>query len=144
MAVSITLMEAYMIETLRSKGMSPEDLVQAIQTNDIHALLAIDDSFDYTDLIETAKKDLERIQTAIMSGYTIKFVSKNGIKRLLNVKFGLESGKNYDIEGAKFSNIHLEEDAFKTFQTMLSPNWRIEGKRTTHSGITFDIRHQTE
>lgn len=144
MAVSITLMEAYLIETPLSKGMSIESLLDAIQHENITAIIAMDDSLEYGELIEAAKKDPERIQAAIQSGYSIKYVSKYGIERLLKLKFDLESGKDYEIDDNKFSHVPLEENAVSVLETMLSSNWRIVNRAESGLNVRFDIRHVAE
>lgn len=143
MAVSVTLMEAYMIETLLASGMEKADLIHAIKTEDLDAILQVDDSFDYLAFIKEAKDDFERVEQAIQSGYTIKFISVYGIERLLNIKFALESGKDYSLEDHQFHGIKLKQDEFTDFETMLSPNWNITNKKTTNTKVTFDIIHQT-
>lgn len=143
MAVSISLMEAYMIETLLAAGMEKTNLIHAIKNNDIDAILEMDDSFDYLAFIKDVKDNPERIEQAIQFGYTIKYISVYGIERLLKIKFDLESKKDYLIEDNKFINVKLKQEEFAAFETMLSPNWNITNQRKTDSEITFDIVHKT-
>lgn len=143
MTASVTLMEAYMIETLLAAGMSKADLIEAVKTEDIEAILEVDDSYDYLALIHDAKEKPHQIEEAIESGYTIKFISVYGIERLLKIKFGLDSGTDYTMEENSFSNLTLKQDDFLLFEKMLSPNWVIHNKNTTDSAVTFDVIHKT-
>lgn len=143
MAASITLMEAYMIETLLAGGMEKADLIQAIKNGDIDTILDIDDSFDYLAFIKEAEENPDRIEQAIQSGYTIKYISVYGIERLLKIKFNLDSGTDYSIEDNTFLNIILKQEDFTAFETMLSPNWNISHKRAADSEVTFDVVHKT-
>lgn len=144
MAASLTLMEAYMVETLLAAGMTKSELVHAIKTADIDAILEKDDSFDYLKFIQEVKDNPERIEQAILSGYRIKFMSVYGIERILNIKFNLESGKDYTLEEHRFLGIELSPDGFASFENMLSPNWVITNKKENDSNITFDIVHKTQ
>lgn len=128
MTVKITLWESYLIEALRSKGMPTEELLTHIKNQNHEALVAFDDTFDYTELVNIYKNDPDRIEQAIESGYQVKFVTQPGVKRLLNLKFGFEEGTDFKIEGESFVGVNINEEQLVTFKQMLSPNWQIVEK----------------
>lgn len=145
MTVAITLMESYMIETLLAKGMSKSELIANIQNQDSANLNAYDDTFDYAELIAASKKEPKRIEQAIQTGYTIKYISKFGINRLLQLKFGLQEGTDYRMDDAKFFGISLNEEQFNEFTTLLSAHWHIVNQEKNAQGkYQFDILHATE
>ncbi len=143
MAVSITLWEAYLIETPLAKGMSSSTLLGHVKQGNSQAINSFDNTFDYSDLIEAYQKDPEKIEEAIHSGYTIKFVSINGIKRLLHLKFNLEEGKDYAMEDEKLTNILLDEKQFKVFKKILSPNWHVDRTQMEQGYYNVNVAHLT-
>ncbi|SES66016.1 hypothetical protein SAMN05216389_101290 [Oceanobacillus limi] len=144
MTTAISLWETYMIETLIAKGMARETLITTIKNEDVEALNNFDDSFDYADLIEASKKAPGNIEQAIESGYTIKYVSKFGIKRLLGLKFSLQEGTDYQMEDATFYNVRVTEDQLSTLKQMLANHWKVEHVRTDEDDHFVHIIHVTE
>jgi hypothetical protein len=145
MTASISLWEAYLIETLRSKGMSATTLIAYLKKEDSESLNAFDDSYDYTDLINASKKDLANIEQAITSNYTIKYVSVYGIKNLLGLKFDLYEGEDYKMDNTKFYGIQLPSEQIETLETMLTFQWRLVNRQTVEGDlIQVDIVHVAE
>lgn len=143
MAVAITLWEAYLIETPLAKGMSASTLLGYLQKNDSQSIHSFDDTFDYADLISAYKKNPTKIEEAIQSGYTIKFVSIYGIKRLLHLKFGLGEGKDYEMKKDKLIGIPLNEEQLGIFKELLSPNWHVSSKEMGRDSYLVDVLHIT-
>lgn len=142
MTVSITLWEAYLLESLRSKGMDNETILTYIEQQDIQALNEFDKSFDHTDLIMT--ENLATIKQAIFSDYKVKFITVNGLKNLLNMKFGLQAGKDYEVDNSRFSNIPFSNDQLKTVETMISPIWKIMNITHKNDDVLADIIHASD
>lgn len=135
--------EAFMVETLLAKGMSQQTLIQHIQNEDADALNAYDQTFNYSDLIQTAQKAPEILLEAIETGYTIKFVSNFGIKRLLGLKFGFEDGIDYHMSESRFDKLTLTENQLHVFQPMLSPNWKLFSEKNKQDKYEVAIIHAT-
>ncbi|WP_042143636.1 hypothetical protein [Paucisalibacillus sp. EB02] len=145
MTASISLWETYLIETLRSKGMSSANLLEHLKNEDSKGLNELDDSYDYTELISASKKDFSNLEQAITSDYTIKYVSVYGIKNLLGLKFGLHEGQDYQMEDTKFYGVSLPSGQVKTLETMLIHQWRLVNRKTINQDlIQVDIVHKTE
>ncbi|MUK88875.1 hypothetical protein GMD78_10770 [Ornithinibacillus sp. L9] len=144
MTPAISLWESYMVETLLAKGMSSSTLISYLQNEDSKALNDFDDTFDYAELIQASNKANATIIEAIQSDYRIKYVSKFGIKKLLDLKFSLQEGTNYRMEDAKFYDIPLNEDQLETLEKMFEPHWKFINKRQTESGYLVDLLHVTE
>lgn len=125
MTVKISLWEAYLIETLRSNGMPTVELIDHLKQENKQALTAFDDTFDYSELVDIYKEDPNRIEQAINLGYQVKFVTQPGVKRLLQLKFGFEEGKDFNLENNIFVNLRLTEEQLTIFKQILSPNWEI-------------------
>ena len=73
----ISLMDAYMLETLRSKGVTNQEL---LESKDSNAWNEFHPSFDFNDLLDLMEKDPAAFQTIVEDGYQVKFVTLNGLK----------------------------------------------------------------
>lgn len=141
---ALSLWEAYQVETLRSKGLDNDTLLQALKEKDLKALVKVDDSFDYQDLIDAADGNMETFQQAIQSGYTIKYLSIYGIKNLLKLKYDLEAGKDYEMSETRFDGLDLNKDQISEFQTLASSQWRVVEQQDDDGKPTFSIRHNAD
>lgn len=117
--------EAFMVETLLAKGMERQTLINLLKAKDAETLNNFDDTFDYHELITAAETAFDNLTQAVQVGYTIKFVSKFGIKRLLGLKYGLEEGIDYQMADDRFDNLTLTAPQLAEFKAMLSPNWKV-------------------
>lgn len=143
-APALSLWEAYQVETLRSKGLDNDTLLQALKEKDLKTLTATDDSFDYQDLIDAADENTAEIQTAILSGYTIKYLSIYGIKNLLKLKYDLEAGKDYAMSDTRFDDLKLNENQFRELQTLASSQWQVIKQHDDNGKKSFAIRHHAD
>lgn len=141
MTVRISMFEAYLIETIRSKGMDSQQLLDLVKQSDYEQLNQFDDTFDYQILTDAYKDHPEIIEKAITEEYKVKFVTQPGIKRFLGLKFDFEEGKDFQIIDDKFTNIHFTAEQLSQFTTLLSANWKISKKEETEDGKQIvDIR----
>ena len=142
MIPSITLWEAYLIESLRSKGMDNKSLPRFIEKSDIKALNDFDHTFDHTELIVT--NNSTSIKLAIEANYKVKFISINGIKNLMGMKFGLKEGKDFQMTETNFHDVSLSNEQMKILHTMISPLWLMVNVRSELSNNIVDIVHSAE
>lgn len=140
---AITLMEAYLLETPLSKGMSKQELISLIEQGNSEKLNSFDDTFDYANLINAYEKSPSTIKNAINSGYTIKFISINGINRIIQLKFGLKEGIDYELRLDKVIGIPLTKEELSTFKQILSPQWHIITHEKDKDAYEVDVLHQT-
>ncbi|WP_416147273.1 hypothetical protein ACM26V_13705 [Salipaludibacillus sp. HK11] len=125
MTVAISQWDAFMIETLVSKGTSREELLEYVIKEDINTLANIDQSFDYNDLIQSVKKNETVYKIAMLEGYTIKFLTKLGVKKILSLKFNLEEGRDYQLAENNFESLILTNKQLRQLRTLLSTNWTV-------------------
>ena len=76
----ITLMDAYLIETLRSNGVSNDELLNQIGQQDISPWEKVKPNFDFTGLIKLYEQDPKAFASILSDGYTVKFITMNGLK----------------------------------------------------------------
>ncbi|WP_156289475.1 hypothetical protein [Oceanobacillus salinisoli] len=118
----ISLMEAYMIETLRSKGVTDQELIEG---EDISAWNRLHESFDFQDLLRLREKDPIAFQTMVEEGYQVKFVTFNGLKNLLKLKFNKMDEVDYQTTESGIRGLYLNTEERHQLTSLLSKNWTV-------------------
>lgn len=128
---SITLMEAYAIETLRGNGISNDKIIKNIKANDLEEFKAVKENMDFDALVELSKNaDFESI---VNDGYKVKFLTFNGLKNLIKMKFGKFADEDYQVDEFVISGLELDENQQKDLENILSANWTLSSEA---GGIT--------
>lgn len=122
----VTLMEAYMIETLRSKGMSNIELVTELEQKNTNSLKSMDPNYDYTDLITLYERDKKAFTSILTDGYEVKFVTMGGLKGLLELKFGKIATRDYTLTDKGMEHLEIEAEDLQVLNQFLSKNWTIQ------------------
>lgn len=144
MAVAISQMNAFMIEVLRSKGMSNEDIFHNAQQKNYDAFAAVDTTFTYEELVKSVEEQEVELKKAIFNAYTIKFMTIRGVKRILQFKFQLAE-EAYTEENNQFHLVKLLEKDLVELKRILAPNWKIMNEKQLDNGvIEFSILHQID
>lgn len=128
---SITLMEAYAVETLRSNGISNEKIINNVKANDLEEFKAVKENMDFDALV--ALNESADFESIINDGYKVKFLTFNGLKNLIKMKFGKFANEDYQLEEFVISGLELSEQQKKDLENMLSANWTLEDQP---SGVT--------
>ncbi|MFJ5769323.1 hypothetical protein [Psychrobacillus sp. NPDC093180] len=127
----ISLMDAYMIETLRSNGLSNEEMVALLEKKNISDLKQINTKFDFNNLINLYEQDKDTFKSVLQDGYTVKFLTMNGLKNLLQMKFDKDAEKDYEISDTGIQRLEIETHKLPALQQLLSINWIIEEQNDT-------------
>ncbi|WP_442637181.1 hypothetical protein [Rossellomorea marisflavi] len=119
----ITMMDAYAIESLREKGITNEVLLAAAASGDTTRLLEADPEGSFDALLKLGE-DRDALESILNDGYQIKFVTYNGLRNLLRMKFRkpfteLDNG----IEG-----LHLSVEELIQLKKLLSSNWVLKAE----------------
>lgn len=118
----ITLMDAYVIEILRSNGVTNEEIIKATEEKQLDHFKTINENFDYTSLYPL-KEDLTCI---LEKGYQVKFLTMPGLMNLLKMKHNKEKEKDYELQETSLINLSLTREEREAIGKWLSPNWTIE------------------
>lgn len=124
-------MDAYMIETLRSNGLSNEEMVALLEKKNISDLKQLNTKFDFNNLINLYEQDKDTFKSVLQDGYTVKFLTMNGLKNLLQMKFDKASEKDYEISDTGIQRLEIETHQLPALQQLLSINWIIEEQTDT-------------
>lgn len=119
---AITLMEAYMIENLRKKGITDEELVQ-INEALIEAWQVLDERYDYQLLKNIKEQNPATYGAIIRKGYKVKFLTLNGLVNLLELKFNKQREQDFNIHDNGISGLQVNSEEQEHIAQILSANW---------------------
>lgn len=120
---SITLMEAYAIETLRGNGVDNDTIIKNIKNNDLEDFKKIKENMDFDALVDLSKEaDFDSI---VKDGYKVKFLTFNGLKNLIKMKFGKFADEDYQVDEFTISGLELEKPQVEELRNVLSNNWLL-------------------
>lgn len=121
----VTLREAYMIETLRSNGISDGEILTQVQTGETDDWSIFNPDFEFHGLVELNEKDPEAFQSIIKNGYKVKFVTFKGVRTLLKLKFGFEEEQHYELTDKGITGLQVTDAQLAQIRQVLSTNWSI-------------------
>jgi len=124
--MAISMMEAYTIELLKTHPHTFEQIKHLIENDELHRLT---DKYDIdTDRLKTLFDDnaLE-MEQAFAGNYKVKFVTINGLKNLLRMRFQI-SDDQYELlpEGNGLQSLQIDPITEQQIRGMLSSNWKVE------------------
>src|SRR5690625_4713180 len=112
----ITLMEAYLIEILRSNDVSKNDILQAVENKKVTKFQTYHKDFDFTLLYELQKN----LKDILIKGYQVKFLTLSGLKNLLRMKYDIEEGNDYDTKVTRIEKHILTKKEYKDIKKRIS------------------------
>ncbi|AIY09680.1 hypothetical protein ACT3XG_01320 [Paenibacillus polymyxa] len=123
--VRISQWDALMLESLRSLGWSPEELIRRVQQNE----LPTDGQFDYAELATgLAANEPEVFVSAVTDGYQIKYNTIRGIRTWIAVALGGEPELSLE-EGSEAITSELTQAEYDRLEQVLSLGWVIQEVR---------------
>lgn len=140
---TITLMDAYMMETLFSKDIQKEDFLHTMKERKLDKYMYFDDSFDYSELNSSVKDKEDLFEDAIKKNqYTISYLTIGGLKNLLNIKYGFVEEKDYILYDQKLENLTVNHKQLKEITALVKSAWRvIESGKKSDDSMTISISH---
>lgn len=120
---SITLMDAYAIENLRSYGYSNDQILSKVEAKDIEEFKKVKENLDFSLLIDMDESI--GLRTLLEDGYKVKFLTFNGLKNLIKLKFGKVAEEDYKVDEFKLSGLNLDESQALDLANALSANWQM-------------------
>src|SRR5690606_23038127 len=131
--MAISMMEAYMIELLKTHPYTFEQVKHYIENDELHLLT---DTYDINpeSLKILLNENAEEMEQAFAGNYEVKFVTINGLKNLLRMRFQITDDQ-YELlpEGNGLQSLQIDPITEQQIRGMLSSNWKVErnGKQIT-------------
>lgn len=121
MLEKITLMELYLIETLRAEGVTDEEIIRKVKNRQVESFQTYNEDFDFTGLY--ALDEAGKLERILHEGYEVTYLTFTGLENIIMLKFNKQRGKDYNVENYSIKDLHLPEEDAKVLEQMLSPNW---------------------
>lgn len=121
---AISQMEMYIIETLRTNGLSDAEILEKVKNKEEESLNRISSNFDYQLLFVLYEKDPEVFRKILEEGYRVKFLTLRGLYSLLSMKFSIEENQFVALENG-LKNLEINEETLQKIEGILSPNWCV-------------------
>lgn len=115
-----------MIETLRSNGISNDEMINFLEKKDVSSWGNSNPDFEFDGLIKLYEQNKSRFKSVLTDGYTVKFLTINGLKNLLKMKFNKIAEENYILSETGIQRLEIDADHLPTLAQLLSINWTIE------------------
>lgn len=135
----ISMMDAYMIEALRSNDISSNDILTLLEKKDLSSWENIKPKFDFNELFKLYEQDKSRFKSLLEDGYTVKFLTMNGLKNLLKVKFNKVAEQDYEISDKGIHHLEVDTQQLPALQQLLSINWSIEENTASNNDSSKKI-----
>jgi len=128
----ITLMEAYLIEALKSSDASHSEIISYVRQKEADQMQRVAQSnSDFTLLYELEGK----LEDILRDGYKVKFLTFPGLQRLLLLQVEKEADLDYVLNGFTVEGLSLTTEEAEKVETFLSKNWTL-----TKTGETYTIQ----
>ncbi|MGN7479253.1 hypothetical protein ACTHOQ_15525 [Solibacillus silvestris] len=124
--MAISMMEAYTIEVLKAHPYTFEQVKHHLE-NDNLQFFKKDYNMDF-DLLKTLiKENPQQFKRAFEGDYEVKFVTINGLKNLLRMRFGITEAQYELLEtGNGLRKLRVSPGTEQQIRKMLSSNWKVE------------------
>ncbi|PAD73714.1 MULTISPECIES: hypothetical protein [Paenibacillus] len=125
--VKISQRTAILLEHARKSGLTSDELLEAVRSEDLAQLAAAEaEHFHYDEWIPYAKEHGEDLEKAITDGYQITFNTRNGLKMWLEESFGISSETDFTVGEGVIEGLHLQENQLTRLKTALAVNWLLD------------------
>lgn len=115
-------MEAVLLESLRSNGVSNQELLSSLDGRSWEETF----STEYEALLNIYSQDKQQFIELLENGYSVKFITFNGLKNLLKMKFNKLEEQDYKIVDNTFELLELNPQQLSTLRQLLSINWVVD------------------
>ncbi|MFA1821629.1 hypothetical protein ACDX78_15850 [Virgibacillus oceani] len=134
----ISLMEAYLIETVRASGITNQELEEHVSKKDVTPWEDLNQNLQFQALIDLQEKDPVAFHSIIRDGYQVKFVTMNGLKNLLKLKFDITETE-YEPTEKGITKLVVDVETLSNIKQVLSPNWKVQVKAPDGENVNKEI-----
>ncbi|QDQ02804.1 hypothetical protein FOH38_21430 [Lysinibacillus fusiformis] len=121
----INLMQAYELDKLSKLGLTDEEIVSTLQSGDVSAWQEKVPQFEFHETKTLLQEGEHSFLGALHGNYRVKYVTLPGIQRLLQLRFQLEEGEDYQLLETGIQYLSCNEEIVVKLQNMLSTNWHL-------------------
>ncbi|WP_409288577.1 hypothetical protein [Peribacillus sp. SCS-37] len=126
-AVRLPMPAALQLEKMKAAGAPNDVLIHAVKSHDFTYLADyVNDIYSVSYFKDYAGKHINECITAIEHGYQFKFLTFNGLKNYLIIRFALQENIDFFLTGASIENVILHRDWIAELKRTIPGLWTIE------------------
>ena len=123
--MAISMMEAFGIELLKSNGITFEQVQQQFAEN--KSDFTIEENFDFNVLKMLFEEDQQAFKQAYDGNYSVKFLTINGLRNILRMRFGIPVEAYATLEaGNGLQGVPASAEVEQQLRAFVSSNWKVE------------------
>ncbi|MCM3031994.1 MULTISPECIES: hypothetical protein [unclassified Niallia] len=143
MAEKVALNYALMIEQVKSRGYSNEEILEALNKGNIDFFREFGKGLpDWETLFSYFHDKKEKVEQLLRGNYEIAFLTKGTLKRYLLFKFGLAEGKDFKDKGEVLGVFMLSREDYQALSKNIAKNWIITNVEEDKNNVQFTIELQ--
>lgn len=120
---------ALRLELIRSRGYSNREVLDLVERRDEAKLKEqINAELGWVDFLEYANAHAAEFAAAVWRGYTFKFMTIGGLRSLLEIKFGLQPERDYQLRAGKFTGLLLDASSCQLLERLTPDYWVISSQ----------------
>lgn len=134
-------------ELALAMGLAPDELLSIAEQQDWDKLPELpEDRGTWQGWIDFAIGSLDALRTALSRGYRISFTTIGGVRQLLDIKWGLEAGKDYTAGEDYADAVPLAPEQAELLQRLITVPWEMVAAETAAASKgqrqTYRIAHR--
>lgn len=135
--VRLSIPVGLLMENMLSSGEPVEVIIAALRSGNLDSILSQvkEPGMDVLERLQTAEELNEDWERALREGYEFKFFHINGVKRLLDFRFGRKAERDYSQDENSLRQLWLHPQERDTLQAMLRRQWQVVEEKNEPSTL---------
>ncbi|WP_151208770.1 hypothetical protein [Paenibacillus yonginensis] len=133
-------------EMAKALGKTAEELIEIVETKNWAALPALPEGRGtWEGWIDFAANQPDMLLAALKEGYRFNFATIGGVRTLLEVKWGLVIGQDYQDGGQSAEEVPLQDEAVQELGRLVTVPWEITrtGQTAPSGQPLYRIAHRS-
>lgn len=111
-------------------GLSTDELLKLIDREEWSRLPELPEGRGtWEGWIDFARNSASQLKSALLEGYRISYTTIGGVRQLLEIKWGLEAGKDYTAGENYAAGVPLAEEQVAQLQQLITVPWEIAAEQ---------------
>lgn len=142
--IRLSMPVAFFIENCLTSGLPLETIIDSIKQQHFSVFKdnVQDREMDFNERYQVAEQLGEDWETAIKSGYELKWLHMNGLKKLLNFRFNKVADTDYLQDGFVISSLSLNHSEYEILSSMVNSQWNVFSDDTTEGRYRIELKYK--
>lgn len=142
--IRLSMPVAFFIENCLTSGLPLETIIDSIKQQQFSVFKdnVQDRKMDFNERYQVAEQLGEDWETAIKSGYELKWLHMNGLKKLLNFRFNKVADTDYLQDGYVISSLSLNHFEYEILSSMVNSQWNVISDDTTKGRYRIELKYK--